>query len=115
MNRMEKMWRHLTPEQRLWSEVFGFNPQGIPDLDGARVRAMVDALPNREAQAVRLRFGFGGRPQSLQKVATQLPRVNGTVGVSREIVRRELERALRRLRGRRKAWQEAIIGKGDLP
>lgn len=101
------MKREPTPSQRLWAEVFGL--VGIPGLDEKKVLALVGSLPQREKLAVRLRFGFEGRPLSLDRIGRRLPRVDGGTGVSREIVRRELGKALRRL-GRadyRQKWEEA--------
>ena len=102
----------LTPSQRLWAELFGL--LGIPELDEGKVLSIVDSLPAREGLVVRLRFGFGSRPLTLEKVGGRLPRTSGGMGVSREIVRRELERALKRLRHPRRwqAWQDARRSQG---
>ncbi|MDP2954029.1 MAG: hypothetical protein Q8O76_12025, partial [Chloroflexota bacterium] len=103
------MNRKLSASQKLWVEVFGL--PGIPEVDEARVLAIVDSLPQRQALAVRLRFGFGGqRPLSLQKAGLRLARLrSGSMGVSRETARLEIKAALRRLRsaGLRRTWQEA--------
>ena len=106
------MKRSGTASQRLWAEAFG---PSVPELDEAKVLAIVDRLPQHQGLTVRLRFGFGGRrPLSLEQLARRLPRLNSSkVGVSRETARLELKTALRRLRshGLSRAWQEA--GKKD--
>ena len=40
------MKQDLTPAQRLWGDLFGL--RGIPDVDEARVLALVEGLPGRE-------------------------------------------------------------------
>jgi DNA-directed RNA polymerase sigma subunit (sigma70/sigma32) len=106
------MKRDLTPSQRLWGDLFGL--RGIPELNEAKVMALVDALPGRCPQVVRLRYGLGCRPLTMERVGRRLPRKGGGMGVSREIVRRELKRATRLLRhpSRRGSWQEAIRHQG---
>jgi hypothetical protein len=106
------MKQDLTPSQRLWGDLFGL--RGIPELDEGQVLALVDGLPGRCPRAVRLRYGLGCRPHTMEKVGRRLPRKGGGVGVSREIVRRELKRATRLLRhpSRRGSWQEAIRHQG---
>jgi DNA-directed RNA polymerase sigma subunit (sigma70/sigma32) len=101
------MKRDLTPAQRLWAEVFGL--RGIPELDEDKVKALVDGLPGRCPQVVRLRYGFGCRALTMDRVGRRLTRRDGRVGVSREIVRRELKRAIRLLRhpSRRHVWEAA--------
>lgn len=92
----EGVKQEITPSQKLWAEVFGL--VGIPELDEGKVLAVVDSLPGRQRLVVRLRFGFGGRPLSLEKIGKRLPRAGGSQGVSRETARLELKQALRTLR-----------------
>ena len=105
-----KSWGKLTPSQRLWLEVFGV--YGLPKLDEGKVLAIVDRLPQRERMAVRLRFGFEGKKLTLGEIGERLNRADRRklTGVSREIARLELKKALRRLGYPkcRKAWEEAI-------
>ena len=55
--------------------------------DAARLRAMVEDLPPREKQIMRLRYGFGGVPQTQQQTAKALR-------ISRSYVSRLEKRAL---------------------
>ena len=102
-------WQELTPSQRVWAEVFGL--KGLPELDEHRVLAIVNRLPRREATVVRLRFGFQGVPLTYDGIGRQLPRADGKTGVSREIARQELRKALRRLRRPQwhRDWDEAKL------
>ena len=83
--------RHkLTPGQKLWIEVFGV--YGLPKLDDDKVLAIVDQLPLRHAQAVRLRFGLDdGRSRTLKEAGQAL-------GLSAERVRQLEAAALNKLR-----------------
>ena len=109
MDRMDKLWEKLTPSQRLWVEAFGI--YGLPKLDESKVLAILSKLPQRQQLAVKLRFGFGGAPLSFEKLRWQLIRVDGSMGVSKEMARLEVRRAMRYLRhpGRRKLWDEARL------
>jgi len=98
----------LTPSQSLWVEAFGRPGKYAPDLDSAKVEAMIDSLPDsREKLAVRLRFGFEGTPATLEEIGKRLPRADGTLGVSRETARKILAVAMRHLRRRRACWEAA--------
>lgn len=108
MTRFGRQHVDLTPAQALWAELFGL--RGIPELDERKVLEMVDSLPERRRLVVRLHFGFGKRrPLSQEAIGKRLPRAGGGTGVSREIVRRELDKALSELRRPRlkRAWMEA--------
>lgn len=97
--------RKLTPSQKLWAEIFG--PRDVPPLREEKVLELVNLLPDgRERQAVLLRFWHG---KSMRKVGKGLPRVNGTLGVSRTMAIAVLRRGLRHLKhpSRRAAWEEA--------
>lgn len=61
--------------------------------DAARLRDLVDTLPARERQIMRLRYGFGGLPQTQQQTAH-------TLKISRSYVSRLEKRALAQLRAR---------------
>ena len=103
------MRQELTPSQKLWIEVFGV--YGLPRLDERKVLAIVAKLPQRQAQAVRLRYGFDGLPLSFEHLRRLLPRADGKIGVSKELARLEVRIAIHYLRqpGKRKAWQEAEL------
>ncbi|MBM4341689.1 MAG: hypothetical protein FJ110_19360 [Deltaproteobacteria bacterium] len=103
------MRQNLTPSQRLWIEVFGV--YGLPRLDERKVLAIVGSLPKRQQQAVKLRYGFGGVPLSFENLRRVLPRADGKMGVSKELARLEVRRAIHHLRqpNNRKAWQEAEL------
>jgi DNA-directed RNA polymerase sigma subunit (sigma70/sigma32) len=103
------MRQELTPSQRLWVEAFGI--YGLPKLNENKVLAILDSLPKRQQQAVRLRFGFGGVPLSFENLRRVLPRADGKMGVSKELARLEVRRAIHYLRqpSKRKAWQEAEL------
>ncbi len=109
---MPEWWEDLSPAQRLWLECFG--AEAVPDLDVHDVKALVEAfLPSREAQAVLLKYGFKGEAQPDGAVAAQLRRGDGKgTGVSREVARRLVTRALDRLREHQDDWQ-AIRRKHD--
>lgn len=63
----------------------------------SQVRAVVQGLPSRDRQIIRLRFGLDeGVPRTLAQVAS-------TFGISRERVRQIQERALTRIRQRERA------------
>lgn len=99
----------MTPEQRLWAEVFREEP---PLLDRQKVLAIIDSLPDsRERMAVCLRFGFDGAPLAMEDIGDRLPRADGGMGLSRQSVRAILDRALHHLRhgSRRKMWERARI------
>lgn len=103
-------WQELTPSQRLWLEVFGL--RGLPELDQKKVARIVDSLPSRERTVVRLKFGFEGQPLTLREIGKELIRADtGEIGVSKEIARLELKKAIRRLRHPRwrTAWEEAKL------
>lgn len=103
------MRQNLTPSQKLWIDVFGV--YGLPRLDETKVLAIVGSLPKRQQQAVRLRYGFGGVPLSFENLRRVLPRADGRIGVSKELARLEVRRAIYHLRqpNKRKAWQEAEL------
>jgi DNA-directed RNA polymerase sigma subunit (sigma70/sigma32) len=103
------MRQNLTPSQKLWIEVFGV--YGLPLLDERKVLVIVAQLPQRQAQAVRLRFGFGGVPLSFENLRRLLPRADGKMGVSKELARLEVRKAIHHLRqpGKRRFWQEAEL------
>jgi len=103
------MRQKLTPSQELWVETFGV--YGLPRLDERKVLAIVAQLPQRQAQAVRLRFGFDGPPLSFENLRRVLTRADGKMGVSKELARLEVRIAIHYLRqpGKRKAWQEAEL------
>ena len=65
--------------------------------DAARLRSMVEQLPGRERQIMRLRYGFGGAAQTQQQTAQ-------TLHISRSYVSRLEKRALKLLRDR---WKES--------
>ena len=65
--------------------------------DAARLRSMVEQLPGRERQIMRLRYGFGGTAQTQQQTAQ-------TLHISRSYVSRLEKRALKLLRDR---WKES--------
>lgn len=65
--------------------------------DEARLRSMVEQLPGRERQIMRLRYGFGGAAQTQQQTAQ-------TLHISRSYVSRLEKRALKLLRDR---WKES--------
>jgi DNA-directed RNA polymerase sigma subunit (sigma70/sigma32) len=100
--------RHkLTPGQKLWIEVFGV--YGLPKLDDDKVLAIVDQLPPRHAQAVRLRFGFKGAPLTYEEMGRSLLRLDERGNISRETARKEIKRALRGLQRPkwRQCWNQA--------
>jgi hypothetical protein len=103
------MRQRLTPSQELWVETFGI--YGLPLLDERKVLAIVAQLPQRQAQAVRLRFGFGGVPLSFENLRRVLSRADGRMGVSKELARLEVRRAIHSLRqpSKRRLWQEAEL------
>ena len=65
--------------------------------DAARLRSMVEQLPGRERQIMRLRYGFGGAAQTQQQTAQ-------TLHISRSYVSRLEKRALKLLR---EQWKES--------
>jgi hypothetical protein len=109
MNRMAKLWERLTPAQRLWVEVFGI--YGLPKLDEGKVLAIIDRLPKRQRLAVKLRFGFDEVSLSFKGLSRKLIRNDGKMGVSKELARLEVRRAIRYLGhpGKRKLWEEAKL------
>jgi len=109
VNRMDRLWQKLTPGQRLWVEVFGV--YGLPRLDDDKVLAIVNRLPRRQQLAVKLRFGFEGLSLSFEKLRRQLRRSDGRMGVSKELARLEVRRAIRYLGhpGKRRLWEEAKL------
>jgi hypothetical protein len=109
MNRMERLWQKLTPGQRLWVEVFGV--YGLPKLDEAKVMTIINRLPKRQQMAVKLRFGFDCTALSFEKLRLQLLRSDGRMGVSKELARLEVRRAIRYLGhpGKRRLWEEARL------
>ncbi|MCW5764541.1 MAG: RNA polymerase sigma factor RpoD/SigA [Phycisphaeraceae bacterium] len=57
------------------------------------IRRLLDAIDEREARILRLRFGFDGQePRTLKQIATE-------IGISRERVRQIADEALRKLNG----------------
>lgn len=102
---LKAFWRRLTPSQRLWLAVFP--RRDIPDLDEEKVLSLVEGLESREALVVKLRFGFGCTPATMEQIARRVPRLDGEVGVSPEMVRKLRDSALRHLRRRRAAWERA--------
>jgi len=95
----------LTPAQRLWADAFG--PREVPLLQEERVLELVRALPDRrERQVVLSRYW---ERKSIRAIGAGLECADGKVGVSREVVRRTLAQALRRLKhpARRHLWEEA--------
>lgn len=96
------MKHNLAPSQRLWIEVFGV--YGLPRLDERKVLDIVAQLPQRQAQAVRLRFGFKGTPITYEELRRVLFRLDGKGSISRETARLEIKRALRALR--RPKWKQ---------
>ena len=109
MSRVNRLWEKLTPAQRLWVEVFGI--YGLPKLDEGKVLALVDRLPKRQRLAVKLRFGFDETSLSFEMLGRQLIRSDGKMGVSKELARLEVRRAIRYLRhpGKRRLWEEAKL------
>ena len=109
MDRMAKLWEKLTPSQRLWVEAFGV--YGLPKLDESKVLALISLLPKRQQMAVKLRFGFDETSLSFEKLGRQLVRTDGKMGVSKEMARLEVRRAIRYLRhpGKRKLWEKAKL------
>jgi len=109
MDRMAKLWEKLTPGQRLWVEAFGV--YGLPKLDESKVLALISLLPKRQQMAVKLRFGFDEPSLSFEKLGRQLVRTDGKMGVSKELARLEVRRAIRYLRhpGKRKLWEKAKL------
>lgn len=105
----KSQWLKLTPSQRLWIEAFGL--LGLPRLDNSKVLVIVDHLPWREAITIKLKYGFEGEPQTLKQIGKYLPRIDGGVGVSKEMSRLLLNQALRRLRNPRwrHCWEEAKL------
>ena len=103
------MRQKLTPSQELWVETFGI--YGLPRLDERKVLTIVSQLPERQAQAIRLRFGFGGAPLSFEHLRRVLTRADGRMGVSKELARLEVRKAIHSLRqsSKREAWQEAEL------
>lgn len=95
------MRQKLTSSQRLWMEVFGV--YGLPRLDEKKVLDIVAQLPQRQAQAIRLRFGFKGSPITYEELSRVLFRIDGKGSISRETARLEIKRALRDLR--RPKWR----------
>lgn len=107
---MTRQGKSLTPSQKLWGEVFGL--AGIPELDEKKVLFLVSKLPPREALAVRLRYGFQGRPRTLKEVGERLPRAfSCRMGVCRETARHMLAMARIHLRhySRRRDWEECRL------
>jgi hypothetical protein len=109
MNRMAKLWEKLTPSQRLWVEVFGI--YGLPKLDEGKVLAIIGRLPKRQQLAVKLRFGFDEASLSFERIGRQLTRTDGKMGISKELARLEVRRAIRYLGhpGKRKLWEDAKL------
>jgi len=109
MDRITKSWEKLTPSQRLWVEVFGI--YGLPQLDESKVLVLIGLLPKRQQMAVKLRFGFDGSSLSFERLSHQLIRTDGNMGVSKELARLEVRRAIRYLRhpGKRKLWEKAKL------
>ena len=109
MNRMTKLWEKLTPGQRLWVDVFGI--YGLPKLDEGKVLAILDRLPERQQLAVRLRFGFDEDSLSFERLRWQLSRTDGKTGVSKELARLEVRKAIHYLRhpSKRRLWDEAKL------
>jgi hypothetical protein len=109
MNRMDRLWQKLTPAQRLWVEVFGV--YGLPRLDETKVLAIINRLPRRQQLAVKLRFGFDCTALSFEKLRLQLCRSDGRMGVSKELARLEVRRAIRYLGhpGKRRLWEDARL------
>ena len=103
------MRQDLTPSQKLWIEAFGV--YGLPRLDENKVLAIVAKLPQRQQQAVRLRYGFDGPPLSFENLRLHLPRADGKMGVSKELARLEVRIAIHYLRqpSKRRYWQEAEL------
>jgi DNA-directed RNA polymerase sigma subunit (sigma70/sigma32) len=103
------MRQKLTPSQELWVETFGV--YGLPRLDERKVLAILDSLPKRQQQAVRLKFGFGGAPLSFEHLRRVLHRADGRIGVSKELARLEVRKAIHSLRqpSKRRLWQEAEL------
>ena len=62
----------------------------------SELTGLLDTLPPREARVIRLRFGFDGRPHTLDEVGQKF-------GVTRERARQIQEQALRRLRHPRRS------------
>jgi hypothetical protein len=109
MNRMAKSWEKLTPSQRLWVELFGI--YGLPKLNEDKVLAILDNLPKRQKLAVKLRFGFNKAPLSFEKLRWELSRADGNTGVSKELARLEVRKAIHHLRqpSKRRMWEEAKL------
>jgi len=111
MSRVNRLWRKLTPSQRLWVETFGI--YGLPKLDEKKVLAILDSLPERERVVIRLKFGFEGEMHTFGEIGKRLNRADrrNLAGVSREIARLELRKAIRDLRHSkwRKAWEDTKL------
>jgi RNA polymerase sigma factor (sigma-70 family) len=69
------------------------------DLDGARVREIVEELPRRRQAIVKLRFFFERTPTEIQDL----------LGVSSRVYRRELERAVRQIADRYELVREGTF------
>jgi RNA polymerase primary sigma factor len=65
----------------------------IKDDELRTIRRLLDAIDEREARILRMRFGFDGQePLTLKQIATE-------IGISRERVRQIADEALRKLNG----------------
>lgn len=84
-------------EQMSMSEMIADQRTGLPESSMARddelttIRKLLDAIDEREARILRMRFGFDGRePLTLKEIAQ-------AIGISRERVRQIADEALRKL------------------
>jgi len=65
----------------------------VRDDELATIRRLLDAIDEREARILRMRFGFDGHePLTLKEIAAE-------IGISRERVRQIADEALRKLNG----------------
>ncbi len=65
----------------------------VKDDELSTIRRLLDAIDEREARILRMRFGFDGQePLTLKQIATE-------IGISRERVRQIADEALRKLNG----------------
>lgn len=89
-----------TPAQKLYCAVLGetTDTTNMPVVSTEQVENAISSLALREQEVIRLRFGFKGKPLTLDQVGIVLPRAGGGIGVSRERVRQIEAKALRKLR-----------------
>ena len=92
--------KELTPAQKLYCAILGETTEAmnVPVVSTEQAENAISSLASREQEVIRLRFGFKGKPLTLDQVGVVLPRADGGIGLSRERVRQIEAKALRKLR-----------------